>query len=1062
VTAAALAIQGVAAEPAAAMDPAAEAFFEKEVRPLLAERCFECHGPQKQKGELRLDRWDAISRGGESGPVIVAGKPDESRLVDAINYRSLEMPPRGKLSDHEIGVLTRWVAIGAPWPHADRESTPLETRPRFTAEDRGWWAFQPIRSVQPPESPNGWARNGVDCFIGAKLQQVGLSPAPEASRAVLARRLYFDLWGLPPSPDDLASFVADERPDAYERLVDQLLESPRYGERWARLWLDLVRYADSDGYRIDDYRPQAWRYRDYVIDSLNADKPYDRFVQEQVAGDELFPGDAAALTATGYLRHGIYEYNSRDVPGQWAIMLNDITDTTGDVFLGLGFQCARCHDHKFDPILQKDYFRLQAFFAAIDLRDDLDVATEEQRADYAHRLADWEAKTAQLREEIATLEAPYRVQAAEGAINKFPPEIQAMIRKPAAERAPLEHQLAELAYRQVTYEFGRLDSGFKGESKERILALRKELSQFDRDRPAALPRVLAVKDVGSQAPAVTIPKKGDAAIEPGFLTLLEERPAEIAAPVTPNSTGRRSTLARWLTRPENPLTARVMVNRVWAQHFGQGLAANPSDFGRLGEAPSHPELLDWLSERFVSDGWSLKRLHKLLLTSATYRQSAEHPQPDAGRLADAGNRLHWRGSARRLDAEQIHDALYAATGELNLSVGGPGVAGSEPRRAIYNKIMRNTRDPLLDSFDAPFWFTSAATRSSTTTPIQSLLLINGQTVLTRAKALAGRLEREEPANTARRIERAFQLAWGRGPTADETLTAESFLETQARRIQPEAAGSAQASCVLGKIPYRDGQAALCDPRGLQRGFQVAHHDAMPTADFTIEAFVLPKSIYETGQVRVVASKWSGDQTTPGWQFGVTGKGSRRKPQTLVLQLFGRKLDGAFGEQAIFSDQHIQLDKPYYLAAAFKLATDKPGNVTFYVKDLSNDDEPLLIATVPHTITGEIANHESLGIGRMGASVKGGSVFDGLIDNVRWSEASLAVDELLFTREGTNRHTVGYWEFEPRPDVLGDSSGHSLSVLPAREAPSRPVDPVAAAWVDFCHVLLNASEFLYVE
>jgi hypothetical protein len=798
-----------------------------------------------------------------------------------------------------------------------------------------------------------------------------------------------------------------------------------------------------------------------VIDAFNADKPYDRFVQEQLAGDELFPDVPEALVATAYLRQGIYEYNNRDVRGQWSVMLNDITDTTGDVFLGLGLQCARCHDHKFDPILQKDYFRLQAFFGGLWPREDLVYATSKERTEHASKLAAWEAEHADLVDEIKALEAPYRHKAAEAAIKKFPDDIQAMIRKPAAERETLEHQLAELAYRQVYYEYGRLDRNLKGETKEQILALRKKLAEFEKSRPAPLPTIMAVSDVSAHAAPVTIPKRGDTPVEPGFLSVLDEKPATIAPlPDVPNSTGRRAALAKWLTEPANPLTARVMVNRVWQYHFGRGLAANSSDFGHLGELPTHPELLDWLATRFVGDGWSIKRLHRLILTSATYRQSAEHPNAQAGRLRDPENRLLWRGGVRRLEAEQIRDQLYAVTGELKLTDGGPPVPAVEPRRAIFTKFMRNTRDPLLDVFDAPFWFTSASSRDTTTTPVQSLMLINSQFMLQRATALAKRLEKDEPSGGQRRIEQAYRLVFGRPASKAEIASAEKFLSEQARRIEPEEASSAQAQFLVGKIPYRDGQAALCDPDGPQHGFRVPSRPDMPQADFTIEAFVLPRSIYTSGAVRTIAAKWSGKHDAPGWQFGITGQASRRKPQTLVMQMFGKRLDGSFGEEAIFSDQHIEIDKPYYLAAAVRFGKTKPGKVTFYVKDLSNDDEPLLVAGVSHDLVRGIANDAPLGLGALSGGTR--NYFDGLLDSVRLSSGALGVDELLFTDESIESNTVGYWQFENRPDVFADSSGHGLDIVSPGGSSRRQVDVQQATWIDLCHVLLNSSEFLYVE
>jgi hypothetical protein len=775
-------------------------FFEKQVRPLLADNCFKCHGAKQQKGGLRLDHISTLLAGGDSGPAIVPGKPDESLLVEAVRYQSLEMPPDGKLSDDQINSLTRWIEAGAPWPSSEPAPT---AGGAISEDDRRWWAFQPLRMPEPPLADDGgWSHNEIDRFVFQKLSEAGLKPAPEADRQTLVRRVYFDLTGLPPTPAQARVFVDDPSPDAYPRLVERLLASPHYGQRWARHWLDLVRYADSDGYRADDYRPYAWRYRDYVVRAFNLDKPYDRFVQEQLAGDELFAGDPDALTATGYLRSGIYEYNSRDVRGQWKIILDDLTDTTGDVFLGLGMQCARCHDHKFDPILQRDYFRLQAFFAGLTPYEELPAATPDEQARHAERLADWEARTAEVRREIEALEAPFREQARQQAVKKFPAEIHDMIAKPEAERSPAERQLAELAFRQVTYEWDRLDRKINGDAKEKLAALRKRLAEFDQFKPEPLPSVMAAAEVGPQAAPVTIPKKGTL-IEPGFLTLLDECPAEVPPPASQRTTGRRAALAHWLTRPENPLTARVMVNRVWQHHFGRGLAANCSDFGKLGGLPTHPELLDWLASRFVADGWSLKQLHRRILLSATYRQSAFHPEAAIGRTKDPENRLYWRASVRRLDAEQIRDAFYAATGELRFDSGGPGEAGEVPRRSIHLRVMRNNRVPLLDAFDAPFWIASAASRDVTTTPIQSLLLINSQFMLDRAAAFASRLFDEAQGDPTRMLTLAHQLAFNRGPTTDEAAAADDFLRGQAARVGDMPPGTAPSPVDAGRQAWID-------------------------------------------------------------------------------------------------------------------------------------------------------------------------------------------------------------------------------------------------------------------
>ena len=544
-------------------------FFEEKIRPILADHCFQCHSHEakKIKGGLLLDSREAALAGGDTAAAIVPGDPGKSLLIEAIGYANadLQMPPKKgdgkKLSDGDIALLTGWVKMGAPYAKEAGQKMAVRAKSGITDEDRKWWAFQPVKKVEPPAvEKDALVRNDVDRFIEARLEKEKLAPAPEASPVALIRRVTFDVTGLPPTPEEVAAFVggtdgtngtnkSQPSHESYETLVDRLLASPRYGEHWARHWLDLARYAESDGYKIDEYRPHAWRYRDYVIQSLNADKPYDRFVQEQLAGDELFPGDAAALAATGFLRLGIYEYNNRDVAGQWAGMLNDITDVTADVFLGLGVQCARCHDHKFDPILQKDYFRWQAFFAPLLLPEEVRAAAPERQADYDAKLKAWEEKTAGLRAQIAAIEDPAKETAAKDAIKKFPPETQAILNKPADDRTPAEEQLADLAFRQVIYEWDRLFSHLKGADKDNLVALQKQLAAFDKDKPAELPVIPSVADVGPNAPPVFIPKKPNLGeIAPGFLTVLDEQPAAIQ-PVQPDSTGRRAALARWLTQP---------------------------------------------------------------------------------------------------------------------------------------------------------------------------------------------------------------------------------------------------------------------------------------------------------------------------------------------------------------------------------------------------------------------------------------------------------------------------------------------------------------------------------
>jgi hypothetical protein len=537
------------------------------------------------------------------------------------------------------------------------------------------------------------------------------------------------------------------------------------------------------------------------------------------------------------------------------------------------------------------------------------------------------------------------------------------------------------------------------------------------------------------------------------------------------SSGRRAALAKWLTNPTNPLTARVMVNRIWQQHFGRGLAANASDFGKLGEAPTHPELLDWLASEFVKpteampgEGtlrpWSIKHIHRLILLSDAYQRSATHSDPKDGRLKDPENKLLWRGTVRRLDAEQIRDSLLAVTGELDLKAGGPGTPFTEPRRSVYSKYMRNNRDPLLDVFDAPFWFNSASSRDTTTTPVQSLLLFNSQTVLLRSKALANRVTKEHPQDEQQRIERAYQLAFGRAPAASELAAAKQFLAEQAPRIDPKKSSSAEAKFVAGKIPFRDGQAAEIK-LGAHPGFEVPHAEALPKGDFTVEAFVQLQSVADTGAVRTIVAKWDGSNKNPGWAFGVTGKQSRRKPQTVVLQIFGKNSEGQLIEAAVFSDQTLTLNKPYYLGAAVTLAKEKqPGQVLFYLKDLSNDDEPLVVTKVEHKIVAGYANKQPLTIGNRGPKKEAG--FDGLIDDVRLSDAALGVEQILFTREGTNKHTMGFWQFEAKPNVFRDASPNHFDIRATTTTGTGVQDVLQAAWIDLCHVLLNASEFFYVE
>ncbi|MEM6690823.1 MAG: PSD1 and planctomycete cytochrome C domain-containing protein [Planctomycetota bacterium] len=761
-------------------------FFESKVRPLLVEHCFECHGPEEESGGLRLDSLAAMVSGGDSGPAIIPGDSHKSLFMKAVRYEGYEMPPTQRLPQDAIEVLRQWVDAGAPWPGVDlKQIRPIQKQREFSLEDRQWWAIQPIKKPSVPEvggSLGQWAQTELDHFIARRLADNELAPAPRASKTTLIRRLYFNLVGLPPSPAEIQEFLDDTSKDSYEKLVDRLLDDRRYGERWARHWLDLVRYADSDGYRADAIRPNAWRYRDYVIDSFNQDKPYDRFMAEQIAGDEMFPEDSQSLIATGYLQHGIYEWNSRDAVGQRDILISEMTDVTGDVFLGLGMQCAKCHDHKFDPILQEDYFALRAFFEPVRLHTDADIATPEQKAKHEVALKPWQKATKNIREKLDALQAKYREKSRSTAIERFPESIQLMAYKPSEERTSVEQQLVDLVQRQVDYDYNRLETSMNSEDARSYKSLKKKLEKFDSLKPTGLPTARVVRDIGIDAPPTIIPKK-QIDVVPGFLKILDSRTPNITA--GDETTGRRTALAKWLGQPENPLSTRVIVNRIWQFHFGTGLASSASDFGRLGEAPSHPELLDWLVGKFVEDGWRLKPLHRRIVLSSTYQQSSKHADAARHHQVDPTNRLRWHWSTNRLDAEQIRDALLVVSGKLRKATGGPGQsATTSSRRSIYTLVRRNTRDPLLEVFDLPRFFTSTAKRDQTTSPLQSLLLINSSQMLSFATALAERVCSETNGSPTPdvRIVNLWTRVFGRPPNEDEIASALGFIHQQSQRM----------------------------------------------------------------------------------------------------------------------------------------------------------------------------------------------------------------------------------------------------------------------------------------
>jgi hypothetical protein len=691
----------------------------------------------------------------------------------------------------------------------------FETLPdkKFTEKDRQYWALQPFkRPPVPAVKQPVWVGNPIDAFILQKLEEKNIQPAAQADKITLIRRVTFDLTGLPPTPEDVDAFIADKSSNAYEKVVDRLLVSPRYGERWARHWLDAARYAESDGFRADEYRPNVWRYRDYVIDSLNEDKPYNRFVQEQIAGDEMWPDDPQARVATAFSRHYPDEWNARDLMQRRQEILQDITDAVGSAFLGLTFGCAKCHDHKFDPILHSDYYRLQAFFANTANDDEIRMWSTAKREEEQKKSAEWEQATRDIRGEMHILENGARSSLIEDEFFKFPAPIKDAVFKNHDKRTPYELQLAHRA-RVISHPSAFLwMPRIKGENKKRHEELRAQLQKFDHLYHSEEPIGSGMRDLGPVAPPTHILAVGNYArpleeVHPGFLTILDPAPATVVRPEGLPSTGRRTALAKWLTDPANPLTARVMVNRLWHHHFGVGIVATPGDFGRMGQKPTHPALLDWLSAEFVNSGWSLKHMHRLMVTSNAYRQSSSYRE-DAAK-ADPLNRLLWRFRPQRLEAEAIRDSALFVSGLLDPTIGGPSVAPSLPhgmpppaggwkvsgnpadghRRSIYISVRRTATYPMLSAFDMPESLESCSRRTQTTTAPQALTLLNSQDSLEWAQSLAGRVLERAGADSLKQVAEAFELVYSRKPDNWEKDRILTFLARQKEVLeQREAKG----------------------------------------------------------------------------------------------------------------------------------------------------------------------------------------------------------------------------------------------------------------------------------
>ncbi len=680
------------------------------------------------------------------------------------------------------------------------EVTPVKKE--FTAQQKRWWAIQPVTSVAAPAvKDRAWATNSIDAFVLSKLEDKGIHPNAKADKITLLRRASLVMTGLPPTSEQVQEFLADNSPKAWEKQVDRLLASPRYGERWARHWLDLARYADSEGFKSDETRPNIYRFRDYVIQSFNEDKPYDRFVKEQIAGDELYPNDPQALVATGFNRHFADESNARNIAQRRQELLNDVTDTVASTFMGLTYGCARCHDHKFDPILHKDYYRLQSFFSNTRIEDKAVLMRGDEHATWKSRYEAWDQKTRTIRDEMAKLAAPMVAKIDKENMDKFPEEIQDAVNTAPEKRTPFQWHMFYKAKPQIYHSEADGARLLKGEDAKRYAALKAELKNFDPIKPAELPVAQAMIDNEAPGAPRTFVLRGGAydapleEVQPGFLSILDPSNAKIAQPAGLATSGRRSVLANWLADAKNPLTARVMVNRVWNYHFGKGIVGTPSDFGVMGERPANKELLDTLTTSFTSNGWSLKKLHKQILMSSTWQQSTEFNAKTAE--VDPDNKLLWRYNRRRLEGEAIRDSMLAVSGTLNEKMYGPGVFPPLPpgvvtrggwkndevesesnRRSVYVFVRRNTRYPMFEAFDMPDTHESCARRNATVTPGQSLELMNNQLVSSWARKFAERVSNDQGVSEDAKIDRAWKMAFARTPSAEEKKQSAEFLAKQ--------------------------------------------------------------------------------------------------------------------------------------------------------------------------------------------------------------------------------------------------------------------------------------------
>ena len=792
---------------------------ERDVLPVFQMRCVTCHGKRRQEAGLDLRTRESRLRGGKSGPAVVPGEPDESLLLKRVVAG--EMPPAHLLMEYnvrppnsaEVELLRQWIVRGAlPVPEAPREHASS-----VTDADRSFWSFQrPERPAIPEVGEPHLVRNAIDSFLLVKLAGKGLSYAAQAESTTLLRRTYLDLIGLPPTPAEIDAFLQDKRPDAYKRLVDRLLDSERYGEHWAQTWLDLAGYADSEGLIDEDLiRPNTWRYRDYVIRALNSDKPYTRFLTEQIAGDELEnykeldQVDQQAidqLAATGFLRmtpDPTYSFANASLGEKLTVVANQV-EVISSAVLGLTMGCARCHDHKYDPISQRDYYRLSAILhTAYDPYDwvdpterFLDVALEKERRDATSHNDPIDARIKTLESSLNERTKNFRLRAIESRVAELPEKLRgdllAVFKTPDDERDEIQKYLAAKFREVLEISDGDLSAAYPEYAEE----AKKAKQSMDELKKTLLPvpKIRALYDMGGEPSAVYLLRRGDPQfveeqVLPGSPEVFDGvvEPIQIVSPRPGETSGNRLALARWLSQQDHPLTSRVMVNRIWMHHFGRGLVSTPANFGKMGARPSHPELLDWLATEFVRSGWSLKHMHRLMMTSRAYRQSSRVPKVALDK--DPENELLSRMPMRRMSAETLYDSILQATGRLDPEQFGPPAEvevqdtgevvakGSRAgwRRAVYTLRRRSTPVTLMDAYDLPQLSPNCTQRTRSTVATQALQLMNGSTVRNHAQYLAGRLIDEYPGDGKQQIEQLYLRLYSRPPTIEESSRAQGDL-----------------------------------------------------------------------------------------------------------------------------------------------------------------------------------------------------------------------------------------------------------------------------------------------